>query len=392
MLFFTAAAVTAGALCLRRLARQAAQQLSEAAALAQAEGEVLAFVGSALQECALPATFTSPQRRRCHRVAEIFRCGHSTLGEAPNSWVQLTRASPPLLEAEARVLHEELKALHQREAQLQAELQHHERNPFALLQRLVPWVFFPPPVTRTPSRAPPGDLRIIAMTNKGQLPMLRNMLRSAAEVGMDLGLFDVYLTPEEAPLAGAAAFGSGQFTSITALKLALIARESAAHASVLWVDNDIVFFSNPLDDLLARAPVPLLMQNDGWSPCTGFWLLRRGSGEAAEVLAHSLRVMARGGRDGRNDQSAFAAALQERRPPIAPTLLEEAKYPNGEVYFELGVTRKALMVHCNFLRTTEEKVARLKAHGMWRDDEGILGKVRVLQLKAGELTLPRAEN
>ena len=95
-----------------------------------------------------------------------------------------------------------------------------------------------------------------------------------------------------------------------------------------------------------------------------------------DLLEHSLRVMARGGKGSRNDQSAFAAALCERRPPIVPTLLEEAKYPKGEVYFELGITSKALMVHCNYLRTTAEKVARLKARGMWHDDEGILGKCR----------------
>ena len=239
-----------------------------------------------------------------------------------------------------------------------------------------------------PSRLPPGDLRIIAMSNRGQLPMLRNMLRSAEEVGMDLGLFDVYLTPEEGTPAEAAAFGSTQFASVTALKLALIARESAAHASVLWVDNDIVFFTNPLDDLLARAPVPYLMQNDQWSPCTGFWLLRRGSGGGigGEVMARALEVMTRGNKDSENDQTAFARACKECS--CVPVLLEDALYPNGRVYFERKQQARALLVHCNYLKTTAEKEKRFLEHGLWDPQEAILGRVNVVQLRHGDLAVP----
>ena len=240
-----------------------------------------------------------------------------------------------------------------------------------------------------PSVLPPGDLRIIAMSNRGQLAMLRNMLRSAAAVGMDLGLFDVYLTPEDSRTPSeAAAFGSQPFASVTALKLALIAREAAAHAAVLWVDNDIVFFSNPLDDLLARPHVPFLMQNDQWSPCTGFWLLRGGSQPAQrEVLARSLEVMGRSGsKDAENDQSAFARACQECR--VRPALLEDALYPNGRVYFERRQQERALMVHCNYLSTTAEKEKRLAEHGLWDPVEDILGRVHVVQLQHGDIEVP----
>ena len=244
----------------------------------------------------------------------------------------------------------------------------------------------------TPTRLPTAGLRIIAMTNRGQRPMLRNMLRSAQAVGMDLGLFDVYLTPEGAATpAEAAAFGSAHFASVTALKLALIAREAAAHAAVLWVDNDIVFFRNPLDDLLARAPVPFLMQNDQWSPCTGFWLLRaqaaRDGGAAAAVLARSLAVMAlRDCKDSDNDQAAFARACKESR--CSPALLEDALYPNGRVYFERRVQARALLVHCNYLKTTAEKEARFLEHGLWDPREDVMERVRVVQLQHGDLHVP----
>ena len=39
------------------------------------------------------------------------------------------------------------------------------------------------------------------------------------------------------------------------------------------------------------------------------------------------------------------------------------------MYFELQHKDYAKMVHCNFLRTTEEKVARLKENRMWDESD-----------------------
>ena len=90
------------------------------------------------------------------------------------------------------------------------------------------------------------DFRIIAMTNKGQLDMLKNMLRSASEVGVDMSLFDVYLTPESDVINVSAGFHSANFTKLTMLKLQTIIKAVEEHEMVLWVDNDIVFLKNPI--------------------------------------------------------------------------------------------------------------------------------------------------
>jgi len=220
------------------------------------------------------------------------------------------------------------------------------------------------------------DFRIISMTNKGQLNMLKNMLRSASEVGVDMSLFDVYLTPETDTIDVSAGFHSANFTKITMLKLQTIIRAVEEHEMVLWVDNDIVFLKNPIPDLMARDPVSILMQDDQWAACTGFFLIRR-SGKILKILLDALEIMKKG--EEREDQAAVNKALKINK--VRPTLLEDYMYPNGNIYFNKKIkSKQAKIIHFNYQNNSEEKIERMKANKLWEVSNIGYDKVNKIQI------------
>jgi hypothetical protein len=221
-----------------------------------------------------------------------------------------------------------------------------------------------------------NNIRIICMTNKGQLDMLKNMLRSAHDVGVDMKLFDVYLTPENDNLSESAGFDSDNFTPITMLKLQTIIKAVEEHEIVLWVDNDIIFLKNPIADLMARDPVPFLMQDDQWAACTGFFLIRR-SESVLKILRDALNLMKNG--KEREDQAAVNKALKMNN--IKPTLLEDYMYPNGNIYFNKKIKSKhAKIIHFNYQKNSEEKIDRMKANELWNVSNVGFDKVNVIQI------------
>jgi len=219
------------------------------------------------------------------------------------------------------------------------------------------------------------DFRIIAMTNLGQLDMLKNMLRSADEVGIDMKLFDVYMTPTD-KLNEAAGFDNTNFTPITMLKLQVIIKAIEEHDMILWVDNDIVFLKNPINDLLSRDEVPFLIQDDQWSACTGFFLIRK-SELVLKILKDGLKLMKEN--KAREDQTAINKGFEMNK--YNPTLLEEYLYPNGNIYFNKKIqSKEAKIIHFNYQKTSSEKIERMKQNKLWNPNDIGYKKVNIIQM------------
>jgi len=198
------------------------------------------------------------------------------------------------------------------------------------------------------------------MTNEAQLPMMKSMLNSALKCGVPMHLFHCYILGSNKE---AATYNTDQFKSITVQKLEVI-RMNMETDTVLWVDNDIVFFENCLKDIVSK-PGSFVMQNDGWGHCTGFFLARPGL-FSRQVIANSVSWLNQ--RQGSlNDQHAFNDVV--KKSPVVVFSLSTDEYPNGAMYFAHGFKTKARMVHCNYLPTTAEKVERFKDHGMWDDSD-----------------------
>lgn len=201
------------------------------------------------------------------------------------------------------------------------------------------------------------------MTNDAQLPMLKNMLNSAMKVGIPMNLFHCYLLDSQKE---AAVYGSEQFNSITLKKLEVIRMNMSLDFDIVWVDNDIVFFQNCLNDLISKSG-SFVMQDDLWGACTGFFLARS-SVFTKSVLHKAISWLAATTDKHANDQHAFNN-VYKKVIGVSVTKLPIEEYPNGEIYFNRKLTSKAKMVHCNYLTKTSEKVERFKEHGMWDESD-----------------------
>lgn len=207
-------------------------------------------------------------------------------------------------------------------------------------------------------------MRIVCMTNEGQLPMMKNMLRSAKESGFDMSLFHCYILNDQKE---AATYNTGEFKSITTRKLEVILHNMKLDSEVIWIDNDIVLFENCISDM-RRYHGKFVMQDDIWSPCTGFFLVRSDIFSIKAIQECIGWLNDRSKIQALNDQHAFTS-IYKRMIGLTVTLLPQDEYPNGCVYFEHNETSKAKMVHCNYLYTTLEKEERLKDHGLWNPSE-----------------------
>lgn len=203
------------------------------------------------------------------------------------------------------------------------------------------------------------------MTNDAQLPMMKNMLNSAMKSGWDMSLFHCYILGSQKE---AATYGTQEFKSITIRKLEVIYHNMKYDTEILWIDNDIYLFENCLNDIRSKSGL-FVMQDDIWSPCTGFFLARTNPMSLSKIQSSIQWLKTRLGQPV-NDQHAFLTACN-KFPILIPTLLDREQYPNGEIYFNQKKTLKAKMVHSNYLMKTDEKVKRFKDHELW--DESDIG-------------------
>jgi len=201
------------------------------------------------------------------------------------------------------------------------------------------------------------------MTNDGQLPMMKNMLNSAIKSGWPLSAFHCYIVNNQ---TAAAAYNTPEFQSLTLRKLEVILDNMRQDKEVLWIDNDIYLFQNTIAEMRAING-HFVMQDDLWSPCTGFFLVRA-SPASFQAIQKSIQYIRERLPSGTNDQHAFSV-VYKRIIGLRVSTLPQDEYPNGEIYFNQKKTEKAKMVHCNYLMTTAEKVERFKLFSLWDESD-----------------------
>jgi Nucleotide-diphospho-sugar transferase len=216
-------------------------------------------------------------------------------------------------------------------------------------------------------------MRIVAMTNEGQLPMMKNMLNSAKKAGFPMNLFHCYIisTNKEA-----ATYNTQEFQNVTVRKLEVILHNMNLDREVLWIDNDIFLFQNIIEDL-RRYPGQFVIQDDLWGFCTGFFLVRS-SPLSKLLLQKSIDNLKASTYSTRNDQHAFNEEYKKMIRTSFGLKIEKLpldEYPNGQVYFNENRKSKAKIVHSNYLTTTAEKVVRFKDCGLWDESDDAFNMV-----------------
>lgn len=211
-------------------------------------------------------------------------------------------------------------------------------------------------------------MRIVAMSNDGQLPMMKNMLNSAHKSGWPMHLFHCYLlnTNKEA-----ATYNTTEFQSITLKKLEVILMNMRMDNEVLWIDNDIYLFENAIEHMRSFSG-NFVMQDDLWGPCTGFFLVRSTPASFRAIEKTIQIIKAQLGKNVLNDQHVFVKVYKTILG-LMVSLLPQNLYPNGELYFNKGIQNSAKIVHNNYLMSTPDKVTRFKQHHLWDEsDAGFL--------------------
>ncbi|CAI7741094.1 unnamed protein product [Closterium sp. NIES-54] len=191
-------------------------------------------------------------------------------------------------------------------------------------------------------------------------------------------------------------YGSQCFRHFTKLKSRSVLKVLNAGYSVLWTDVDIVWFTDPLPDLLSFGPGTLPIQSnepDANLPGTGvrrinsgFYFARadRKTIEAFEAItAHAAATKL-------SEQPSFydvlcgeagelvAAGREECvwKNGLRTVFLDRARYPNGAVHGlweQKNVHRACAKVGCSILHNNwisgrEEKMRRFLANDMWHYD------------------------
>ena len=213
-------------------------------------------------------------------------------------------------------------------------------------------------------------MRIIAMTNTGQIPMMKSMLNSAEKAGWPMHLFHCYIVGTNPETAR---YNTPEFQSLTLRKLEVILHNMRLDKEVLWIDNDIFLFKNTIDHM-RTFPGQFVMQDDLWSPCTGFFLVRSNATTIRAIERTITYLKERLNSTVYNDQHAFCRVYKTVLGLIV-SLLPTNEYPNGDIYFKQGIRSDAKMVHNNFLATTAEKVERFKESGFWDESDSAFLKV-----------------
>eukprot|EP00761_Pharyngomonas_kirbyi_P000009 gb/GECH01000009.1/.p1 GENE.gb/GECH01000009.1/~~gb/GECH01000009.1/.p1 ORF type:complete len:600 (+),score=145.33 gb/GECH01000009.1/:1-1800(+) len=169
-------------------------------------------------------------------------------------------------------------------------------------------------------------------------------------------------------------FGTASFKKIVNVKGDLTWKLLQAGIDVFLCDVDIIFFDNPIPDLLKEAEgQDAVVQSDSGDPDSPAMLMNSGF-YLAKSTTGGLKIFERvseSSRRGLQNQNALIRALKMYKRTISYKILDTAKYPNGIGYFNQRrylypeKYPAPLIVHNNWVVGKEAKEYRFREMGMW---------------------------
>lgn len=221
-------------------------------------------------------------------------------------------------------------------------------------------------------------MKFLTFLNSGCLDICLNMLKSAENVGISKDDFiiacldnDAYNSLIQKGYNGAYVYinqdlteyqnwtfdkDSG-FRNIVKYKWKIIKQIYDNNPDLIWVDTDIVFKENPVEELKGNEEI--LFQSDlpGSTLCTGFMVFNR-----TEICKKMIEECSE--YDCEDDQLIMnQIALEKYSDNIA--LLNEDLFPNGNVYYLQNRKSNAMIVHNNWMVGVNEKIKKFKEENLW---------------------------
>ena len=221
-------------------------------------------------------------------------------------------------------------------------------------------------------------MKVITMTNEGGMEMAKNLLTSIKKVGIPLSQVRMYVINGEVKQQSVD-YATPDFNRLMRAKVEVILDAMETNKEVLWVDTDIVFLKNCLEDIRVRKGTAEMcfQPNVENQYCAGFFYVRS-SPRTKNFLKSIIEFMKQN--PNVDDEQVFNHTLHMFG--LLATTLPYWQYPVGRAFFsdDGGISSalepsKINIVHNNWIVGNENKVARFKKNGLWNVDENILSKV-----------------
>jgi|694.fasta_scaffold19606_13 hypothetical protein len=220
-------------------------------------------------------------------------------------------------------------------------------------------------------------MKFLTFLNSGCVEICKNMLKSAENVGLNMDDFIIACIDADAYkqmkiYKGAyLAFeheikeyknwsfdDTSDFRKIVKYKWKIIKDNYEKHKELCFVDTDIVFLINPLP--LIENSERILFQSDrpGSTICSGFMVFN------SSIKCQKLIDIC--GSDTTDDDQLLInkiAISEEFGNDIA--LLNQTKFPNGYIYYQLKIRDNPIIVHNNFMVGIDEKIKKFKEENLW---------------------------
>jgi len=220
-------------------------------------------------------------------------------------------------------------------------------------------------------------MKFLTQLNSGCVDICKNMLKSAENVGLNIDDFYIACLDQNAfnemkKYPGAFSYrdqpiteyqnwsfdSDSKFREIVRTKWKLISDVYETNKQLCWIDTDIVFRENPVNFLLQNSKY-ILFQTDtpGSLICSGFMVFNS-TDECANLIKEC------GQNISEDDQLLInRIALTKYSKHIA--LLPIEFFPNGHMYYSMGVKQLAKIVHNNHMVGIETKINKFKEEGLW---------------------------
>ena len=221
-------------------------------------------------------------------------------------------------------------------------------------------------------------MKVITMSNEGGMELAKNLLTSIKKVGIPLSQVRLYVIKGEVNQQSVD-FATPDFNRLMRAKVEVILDAMETNKEVLWVDSDIVFLKNCIEDIRVRkGNAEMCFQPSLSNPvCTGFFYVKS-SPRTKNFLKGVIEFMKQN--PNIDDEQAINHTFHQFG--LLATVLPYWNYPVGMAFFSHngGISSaleqsKVYIVHNNYIVGNENKVNRFKKNGLWNVDSSILSKV-----------------
>lgn len=147
------------------------------------------------------------------------------------------------------------------------------------------------------------------------------------------------------------------FRNIVKYKWKIIENVYRQHKELCWVDTDIVFKKNPIKIIENKEKILFQSDRPGSTLCSGFMVFNSSSYSGNLIKECSSKF--------EEDDQLLVNYIALSKYYEQIEILDEALFPNGNVYYIQNKKENAFIVHNNWMVGVTNKIEKFKEEGLW---------------------------